>query len=134
MPEFTGISHVELAVRDADRSAAWYERVLGMQRLVDEATASERVINLIHPTARLALGLRQYESGDDAEFSEFRVGLHHLALNVKTREELESWVEHLGSCGIAHSTVSDMPYGSVLIFRDPDNIQLELFVYSNLYG
>jgi catechol 2,3-dioxygenase-like lactoylglutathione lyase family enzyme len=31
MPDFTGISHVELTVRDADRSAAWYEQVLGMQ-------------------------------------------------------------------------------------------------------
>jgi catechol-2,3-dioxygenase len=134
MREFTGISHVELTVSDADRSAAWYERVLGMQRLVDEASVSERVINLIHPTARLALGLRQYESGDHAEFSEFRVGLHHLALNVRSREELEGWVEHLAGCGVAHSTLSDMPYGSVLVFRDPDNIQLELFVYSNLYG
>ena len=134
MPEFTGISHVELTVRDADRSAAWYERVLGMQRLVDDASVSERVINLIHPAARLALGLIQHESGDDAEFSESRVGLHHLALNVKSREDLESWVEHLGGCGVAHSTISDLPYGSVLVFRDPDNIQLELFVYSGLYG
>ena len=132
MPALTGISHVELTVHDADRSAAWYERVLGMQRLVDDAGESERVINLIHPTARLALGLRQYASGDDADFSEHRVGLHHLALDVTSREELESWVEHLGDCGVGHSTISDMPYGSVLIFRDPDNIQLELFVYSNL--
>jgi len=25
MPEFTGVSHVELTVRDVDRSATWYE-------------------------------------------------------------------------------------------------------------
>ena len=134
MPDFAGVSHVELTVRDADQSAAWYERVLGMQRLVDEDSATERVVNLIHPGARQGLGLRQYKSGDDAEFSEFRVGLHHLAFNVETRDELQRWAAHLDSCGVAHSTITDMPYGSVMIFRDPDNIQLELFVYSNLYG
>lgn len=34
MPEFTGVSHIELTVRDADRSATWYEQILGMQRVV----------------------------------------------------------------------------------------------------
>jgi catechol 2,3-dioxygenase-like lactoylglutathione lyase family enzyme len=33
MPELTGVSHIGLTVRDAERSAAWYERVLGMRRL-----------------------------------------------------------------------------------------------------
>ena len=33
MPAFTGVSHVELTVRDADRSADWYAQVLGMRRM-----------------------------------------------------------------------------------------------------
>jgi catechol 2,3-dioxygenase-like lactoylglutathione lyase family enzyme len=93
-----------------------------------------RVINLIHPTARFPLGLITHESIADAEFSEFRVGLDHLALAVASRDELEKWVEHLDGAGVAHAAICDMPYGSVLVFRDPDNIQLELFVYSNLFG
>ena len=28
---------------------------------------------------------------------------------------------------LTQSPISDQPYGSVLVFRDPDNIQLELF-------
>ncbi len=87
-----------------------------------------------HPTARFALGVRTHDSSDDAEFSEFRVGLDHLALQVDRRSELEKWAEHLDGCGVAHSAITDMPYGSVLVFRDPDNIQLEFFVYSNIYG
>jgi glyoxylase I family protein len=69
----------------------------------------------------------QHERGDDGEFTEFRVGLDHLALAVDSRDELVEWVEHLERCGVAHSGISDMPYGSLIVFRDPDNIQLELF-------
>jgi catechol 2,3-dioxygenase-like lactoylglutathione lyase family enzyme len=61
MPHFTGVSHVELTVRDAERSATWYERVLGMQRVAEHTEhptrgVSARVINMLHPTGRLALG------------------------------------------------------------------------------
>ena len=139
MPEFTGISHIELTVRDADRSATWYEQVLGMRRVVEHAEhttpgVSARVINLIHPTAPLALGLITHQAGDAAEFSEFRVGLDHLALTVDSRDELEKWIGHLDRMAVPHSTISDMSYGSVLVLRDPDNIQLELFVWSGVIG
>jgi len=132
MPEFTGVSHIELTVRDADRSGAWYERVLGMTRLdiPDEYRTpgvAARIANLIHPRTGLNINLMQHEAGDEAVFSELHVGLDHLALAVESREELESWVRHLDDCAVEHSPISDMPYGAVVVFRDPDNIQLELF-------
>ena len=89
-----------------------------------------RVINLIHPTAAISLGLITHDSGDDAAFSELRVGLDHLALSVESRDELEAWAEHFDGCGVTHSAISDASYGSVLVFRDPDSIQLELFFWS----
>ncbi len=132
MPVFAKVSHVDLTVRDADRSAAWYERVLCMTVLGDlpEHTTpgvAARVVQVMNPAAGLTFGLVQHESGEDGDFSEFRVGLDHLALDVASRDELEEWVEHLDGCGVPHSAIRDMPYGSVLVFRDPDNIQLELF-------
>jgi catechol 2,3-dioxygenase-like lactoylglutathione lyase family enzyme len=139
MPEFTGVSHVELTVRDADRSAAWYEHVLGMRRFGEfpeyrTPGVSARVDQVMHLPTRLTIGLIQHESGEDGEFSEFRIGLDHLALAVESRDELESWVEHLDACGVRHSGISDMPYGSVVVFRDPDNIQLELFAVAPNLG
>ena len=67
MPEFTGVSHVELTVRDADRSATWYEQVLGLKRVqtLDEHTTPgvvARVINLIHPATLLSIGLIAHPS------------------------------------------------------------------------
>jgi catechol 2,3-dioxygenase-like lactoylglutathione lyase family enzyme len=82
MPDVTGVSHIELTVRDADRSASWYEQVLGMQRLTlpeeyrnDSVPARE--VNMRHPTAGLVLSLIQHESGEDGDFSELRAGLDH---------------------------------------------------------
>ena len=133
MPKFNGVSHVQLTVRDADRSAAWYERVLCMQLLGEfpqfaTPGVAARVVQLRNPATGIHIGVIQHESGDEGEFSEFRVGLDHLALAVDSREELEQWVEHLDGCGAPHSGIRDMPYGgSVVVLRDPDNIQLELF-------
>jgi len=132
MPDVTGVSHIELTVRDADLSASWYEQVLGMQRLdlpeeFRNDSVPAREVNMMHPTAGLVLSLIQHESGEHGDFSEFRVGLDHLALAVESRGELESWVAHFDDHAVVHSAISDQAWGSVLVFRDPDNIQLELF-------
>jgi glyoxylase I family protein len=139
MPKFNGVSHVDLTVHDADRSAAWYERVLCMQLLgdfPDLATpgVAARVVQVRKPATGMTFGLVQHESGADGAFSEFRVGLDHLALAVDSRDTLVQWVEHLDGCHVPHSGISDMPYGSVVVFRDPDNIQLELFALSPSFG
>ena len=134
MPTITGVSHIELTVRDASRSAAWYERVLGMRRVAEESDGSSHVINLVHPTAGVAVGLRTYDSADGEVFSEFLVGLHHLSLSVESREELDTWANHLDGCEVSHSAIREMSYGSMLIFRDPDNVQLELFVWSGRFN
>ena len=133
MPVFTGVSHVDLTVRDADRSAAWYERVLGMTSLGDRpelATpgVAARVITMMNRATGMTFGMVQHDAGEDREFSEFRVGLDHLSLTVASHAELEEWVAHLDACGVEHSAIAEMAYGSVVVFRDPDNIQLELFV------
>jgi glyoxylase I family protein len=136
MPKFTGVSHVELTVRNADRSAAWYEKVLCMTLLGEfpELTTpgvSARIVQVMNPDVGLTFGLIQHDSGDGGDFSEFRVGLDHLALAVESRDDLERWAEHLDACGVPHSGISDHPYGSVVVFRDPDNIQLELFALAS---
>jgi glyoxylase I family protein len=130
VPTITGVSHVELSVRDAERSAAWYERVLQLQPLTPLSKAdwgAGRVTTLLHPEAGFVIGLLQHDPGDAGEFSEFRTGLDHLSLAVESRAELEAWIEHFDECGVEYSPINDQPYGSIVVFRDPDNIQLELF-------
>jgi len=43
-------------------------------------------------------------------------------------DEVHVWVAHFDRVGVAHSPIAEDPFGPVLVFRDPDNIQLELVV------
>ena len=59
-----------------------------------------------------------------------RAGLDHLAFAVADREELDAWAARLTDAAVVHSPVTaanSVPGAAVLVFRDPDNIQLELF-------
>ena len=63
-------------------------------------------------------------------FDERRTGLDHMSFAVAARADLDAWASWLDSLGVENSGVTDtddpVPY-SVVVFRDPDNIQLELF-------
>ena len=64
-------------------------------------------------------------------FDERRVGLDHLAFQITDADELQHWVIHLDELGVPHSGIVDTGYGSTVVFRDPDNFQLELYVHPN---
>jgi catechol 2,3-dioxygenase-like lactoylglutathione lyase family enzyme len=131
MPGLTGVSHVELTVSDVERSAAWYGEVLGFDTVLVATDTPDffqgRVISVLRPDIGLGIGLVEHQDGDRNRFSEFRVGLDHLAFAVGSRSDLEAWVEHFDRLGVVYSPINDMPYACVVVFRDPDGIQLELF-------
>jgi glyoxylase I family protein len=128
MSTITGGHHVGFTVRDADASAEWYSELLGMTEVLrgDDETVRFRV--LAHPASGLVLGLRQYPGHTDSRFDEFRTGLDHFAFGVGSRAELEAWEQRLREAGIPFTPIADTPIGSVIVFRDPDNIQLEFFL------
>jgi glyoxylase I family protein len=68
------------------------------------------------------------ETAEAGAFDERRVGLDHLAFRVADRDELEDWVKHLDTHGVPHTGIIDTGYGPTVVFRDPDNMQLEFYV------
>ena len=129
---FGGIHHFGLTVRDVDASAAWYADVLGFQRVGEFASpdGSRRKVFLRHHGLQARLGLTQHRGGSQHAFDETRVGLDHLAFAVTDRAELDAWAARLVDAAVVHSPVTPantVPGAAVLVFRDPDNIQLELF-------
>lgn len=127
MVGFTGISHLDLSVSDVEASAGWYVDVLGLKRVRLVDFDHRTMIVLIHPGSGLVIGLNQHDEHPGDVFDERNPGLDHVGFNITERSELDEWQEHLARLEVVHSPVADTPAGSALVFRDPDNIQLELW-------
>ena len=106
--------------------------MLGFRR-AGEYTApggARRKVFLRHDGLQARLGLTQHRHGSQDAFDETCAGLDYLAFTVASRAELDAWVARLADAAVVHSpvtTANSVPGAAVLVFRDPDNIQLELF-------
>jgi glyoxylase I family protein len=128
MTEFPPLMHVALTVRDLDVSVRWYEALLDARPVIDEDTDPEMHHTVYVLGNGTLLGLHQHENpAPPGRFSEFQVGLDHVAFGCAGRDELEKWSRRLDELGIAHGGIKDAAYGSGLSFRDPDGIALEFF-------
>jgi glyoxylase I family protein len=80
-----------------------------------------------HSGFTLCLPSHGQHSGDP--FNETRTGLDHVEFFVSSEDELDGWASWLDDLGVAHSGVKYPSYTAnrMITFRDPDNIQLELF-------
>lgn len=131
------LHHIALTVRDLDASVGWYEQVFGVKYQMDAPHEGGTARVLADQTFSLVIVLHRHDASTGETFLESRTGLDHVGLGVPTRDDLVAWQSHLEEHGVARadaadrpltqSAIADEPYGSVLVFRDPDNIQLELF-------
>lgn len=128
MPNLAGVSHIDLTVTDRDRSERFYTEVLGFEvvKRVDKPDLGFRLTDLKHRGFPIEMCVRQPTAAAGSPFDERRPGLDHLSFLVPSRAELLRWQEHFDRHGVTYTRVVDAPYGAVLVFRDPDNIQLEL--------
>lgn len=120
------VHHFRLTVSDVDRSVAFYTRVLNFRKLMDLNPGAF----LSNGAVGLGIGPFPFPSraikGD--RFDENRIGLDHMSFAVPSRKALDDAVGVLDAHGVAHSEVKDLEaFGiAILVFRDPDNVQLEL--------
>jgi len=124
-----------VTVCDIEASVAWYQRVFRAERVPMtfphyQCEDTGYGVLLLEPRSGLAIGLHANTGNKGERFDECRTGLDHAGFNVTGREEMESWVAWLDALGVEHSGIrtGDVPFPyATLVFRDPDNIQLELF-------
>ncbi|HEY5225083.1 MAG TPA: VOC family protein [Microbacteriaceae bacterium] len=129
VPEISGIHHVTLTVSDAPTAAAWYRDVLGFE--IAKQVQVNEITRVMMTRAGFELVLDSH--GDKAlfdGFSERHLGLDHLSFAVADRTVLDQWAEHLDEVGVKRSPVKQGSTGSLLAFRDPDNIALEFYTLS----
>ncbi|MGI8810498.1 MAG: VOC family protein [Acidimicrobiales bacterium] len=129
MTTLAGYSHLSLTVTDLDRSTEWYSEMLGFA--VDSRVEGDgfRRHRLRHPNAGITLTLTAHEAGNGEPFDERRTGMDHVSFVVPSIADLHDLKERFLTRGVEHSEVKPTASGAggMITFRDPDNIQLELF-------
>jgi len=126
-PSLTGWHHLSLTVSDLDRSVPWYLEMLRFELVGDEEHTGGRTVVLAQGAFGFTLLLQQHKAHEGSSFSEHRPGLDHLAFRVADRLALDAWADWFDDHGVDYQPIIEEVYGSVIIFRDPDRIQLELF-------
>lgn len=131
MPTITGVSHVDLSVRNLDSAETWYRGLFDAALVL---SGRNEVLGfdyryLLVPGAELLIGLIRHDHAKDG-FDHERPGLDHLSLEVADRDTLEQWLIHLDKLGVDHSGIVEQPTGDALPLRGPDELQLEFYVPS----
>lgn len=127
MPTFAKVSHISFSSRDAEASARWWCDVFGMQELDRVAGDGWRGILLIHQPSATVIEFQQHDANQGETFDPARTGLDHLGFKVDSVDELDEWQQRFERCGVVHTPTVHRDYGSVLTFKDPDQIQFEMF-------
>jgi catechol 2,3-dioxygenase-like lactoylglutathione lyase family enzyme len=117
-PALGPVNHVALGVTDLRRSEPWYAEAFGLTRVDGEVAAdgSGHVV-LAGPAGGWMLTLAAPEPA----------AFQHVAFTCPDREALVHWQAVVASRGITPGTITDAPYGSGFVLRDPDGLELELF-------
>ncbi|MDT8910629.1 VOC family protein [Amycolatopsis sp. PS_44_ISF1] len=132
MPKLTSVHHLALTVTDVDRSVPWYARVLDLEethRREDPDTGIHKVV-LRSAGDGFSIVLVQHPDTGRRGFDERRTGLDHVAFSVSSKAELGDWEERLDEFGVSYTPPTEsrtFEGSSVIVFRDPDGIQLEIW-------
>ena len=125
----TGLDHVNIYVRDADRSHRWYTDILGLHTqdvFTSSETGKTRAVFLAadpdhaHDIALFAVGehaLLQQKG---------QVGLNHFAWRMANLDDLKEMYHRLTDKSVPF-TVSDHTISIGLYFSDPDGNGLEAY-------
>ena len=123
-----GMAHVILTVSQFDKARAFYSSLLpqfGMSLVHDGEDFC------YHVGARTAIGIRKCDPEFLGErFEQYRVGLHHLCLRARSRDDVDETaklVTKLGAQIIRGPEERDWAQGYYyVLFEDPDGIRFEV--------
>ena len=127
MADLVGLHHAALTVTDVERSARWYQDVLGMEEVFSEEGETRRAVIMRISGAGAAFAIVQHIGAEQPGFDPRRTGLDHLAFTVTHRGDMDAWAARLSAHGVAYDGPFDVPPGAILNFKDPDGIALSLF-------
>jgi glyoxylase I family protein len=119
-PDF--VDHLVFFVEEVSRSRSFYQALLG-----PPAQSGEESVMFITGDTRLFFVPAQLL---DPAFDKRRIGLNHLAVGVRTIEELRQIYQQLDNAGMRHSGIQIDHYGNkeFLWVDDPDQMRVEFYL------
>jgi catechol 2,3-dioxygenase-like lactoylglutathione lyase family enzyme len=124
-PTLAGVHHVKLPVTDLGRSVDWYTGVFGF-RVIVEFPDGDGVVRGVAGEVP-GLGDTQLALRVNPKAAEGCRGYDPVSFAVQGRADVEAWAAHLDGLGIAHSPVIEATIGWLLVFHDPDGLELHLY-------
>ncbi|HIB13376.1 MAG TPA: glyoxalase [Dehalococcoidia bacterium] len=122
MVDINKVGHVVLKVRDLEKSAEWYSRVLGMEIMTRAKDFPMIFLSFGNQHHDIAL----MKAPDGAEMG--GLGLAHVAMQINGGEEkLRQLYGRLLSAGVSINHVWEHSVSRSVYFLDPDGIELEIF-------
>ena len=118
------LQHVNIYVRNAERSKQWYEDLLGLHTYEYRpgwAAFMSADEEQSHEVALMQLG-------DDAPLQQKgQVGLNHMAWRLESLDDLKEFYQRIKSKGIKPEHISDHGISLGIYLRDPDGNGVEVF-------
>ncbi len=122
------INHIILTVSDLDKARAFYGDLLGFE-VHEVPIPTGRLMYFPAENGAAVWLIRHEQTPPGDRFSEFRIGLDHLAFTAPSKEFLDELADRLIAAGVDTKGV-ELFHGRYyyVAFRDPDNIQLEYWL------
>lgn len=123
-----GLNHIILTVGDLEKSRAFYGALLDFE--LHNVSDDDPSMGFWFTSGSIAFFMmpsREPIPGD--RFSEFRIGLDHIAFSAPNEAALNELAATLIAGGVDTKGVETFSTGNRYVaFRDPDNIQLEYWL------
>jgi catechol 2,3-dioxygenase-like lactoylglutathione lyase family enzyme len=128
MPDLAGIHHVKIPVTDLSRSLDWYGRVFGFEARWEFPDADGAVRGAAGQMPGLGATLVAFRENPEA--ARGCRDFDPVGFAVQERADVEAWAAHLDALRIPHSPLIEATIGWLLVFNDPDGLELHLYSWA----
>jgi glyoxylase I family protein len=130
--EMSGIDHIYIAVRDIQRSEAFYDMAMPLLGFRKNAFSLGGAPHVQYFNRHFGYVLRP-AAANAPSYGSYHPGLHHLCFRVENEAAVEAVAREFKAAGIACSEPRRFPEYApdyhAIFFEDPDGIRLEVTNY-----